>query len=199
MTENIAGAILAGGKSSRFGSNKALALYQGVPLVQRIARILADIFPETILVTNSPGAFAFLGWPMTGDRFRDCGPLAGIHAALSAATCPAAFVCGCDMPLVQPALVRFLCDRLADNDAVLPWPASGPEPLYAVYSKTALPVIEENLRQGQFRTNRVLDSLRVRRVTEEEILAILPDLGTFCNINRQSDLLACPEPDGAGP
>lgn len=192
MIPQVAGVILAGGKSSRFGANKALALYQGLPLVQRIANCLAPLFPETLLVTNTPEAYGFLAWPMTQDRFQNCGPLAGIHAALSTISQPAAFVCGCDMPLVHPALVRFLCAQLADNDLVLPWPATGPEPLYALYSTSALPLIEEELVRGQHRINSLHRELRTRRVTESEILKILPDLSTFKNINRQHDLQLCP-------
>ncbi|PKN29317.1 MAG: hypothetical protein CVU64_08745, partial [Deltaproteobacteria bacterium HGW-Deltaproteobacteria-21] len=98
-----------------------------------------------LVVTNTPEDYAFLAWPMTADRFPYCGPLAGIHAALAVISQPAAFVCACDTPLVEPALVRFLCAQLADNEVVLPWLANGPEPLYAVYSRAALPAIEAAL------------------------------------------------------
>ena len=199
MIPNVAGVILAGGKSSRFGTNKALALYCGAPLIRRIADCLAPLFPETLLVTNTPEEYAFLDWPMVPDRFRECGPLAGLHAALAAINNPAAFVCGCDMPLVHPALIRYLCEQLADNDVALPWLASGPEPLYAVYGRSALPPIEESLARGQLRINSLCRRLRTRWVTEEEILSILPDLTTFFNINRQPDLLACPSPPEPGP
>jgi molybdopterin-guanine dinucleotide biosynthesis protein A len=199
MIPGVAGVILAGGKSSRFGTNKALALHQGLPLVQGIARRLAPLFAETLLVTNTPEEYAFLGWPMTGDRFPDCGPMAGIQAALAAIRQPAAFICACDMPLVEAALVRHLCARRADYDVVLPWLAGGPEPLYAVYSRKALPRIEESLDQGNFRLNDLCRRLRVLRVGPAEILALLPDFATFHNVNRREDLRACPTPDRKRP
>ena len=188
MINPVAGVILAGGKSSRFGSNKALALHQGVALIQTITRRLAGIFPETLIITNTPEPYAFLGWPMAGDQYRDCGPLAGIHAALRAISQPRAFVCGCDMPLVNPELIRFLCELDGDHEVVLPWLPEGPEPLYAVYSKTALPLIEENLAKNQCRIGTLYEKLRIRKVTAEEILQVLPDLTTFQNINHQHDL-----------
>lgn len=191
MTQRInqaAGVILAGGKSSRFGSNKALALHQGDALIQTIARRLAALFPETLLITNTPEEYGFLGWPMAKDLYPDCGPLAGIHAALRTVSQPRIFVCGCDMPLVNPDLIRFLCELEGDHDIVLPWLDEGPEPLYAVYSKKALPIIEEQLSKNQYKIGMVFEKLRIRKVTSEEILQIVPDLTTFQNINHQHDL-----------
>lgn len=135
MISQVAGVILAGGKSSRFGSNKALALHQGATLIQTITRRLAGLFPETLLITNTPEDYGFLGWPMAADQYQNCGPLAGIHAALRTISQPRAFVCGCDMPLLNPELIRFLCELDGDHEVVLPWLPEGPEPLYAVYSK----------------------------------------------------------------
>ena len=191
MTQRInqvAGVILAGGKSSRFGSNKALALHQGDALIQTIARRLAALFPETLLITNTPEEYGFLGWPMAKDLYPDCGPLAGIHAALRTVSQSRIFVCGCDMPLVNPDLIRFLCELEGDHGIVLPWLDEGPEPLYAVYSKKALPIIEEQLSKNQYKIGMVFEKLRIRKVTAEEILQIVPDLTTFQNINHQHDL-----------
>jgi len=188
MIAQVAGVILAGGKSSRFGSNKALALHQGDALIQGITRRLAGLFPETLIITNTPEDYAFLGWPMAADQYQNCGPLAGIHAALRTTSQPRAFVCGCDMPLVNPELIRFLCELPGDHEVALPWLPEGPEPLYAVYSKKILPLIEENLNAGQYKLGGLYEKLRIRKVTTEEILQVLPDLTTFQNINHQHDL-----------
>jgi len=186
--DQVAGVILAGGKSSRFGSNKALALHQGAALIEGITRRLAGLFPETLLITNTPENYAFLGWPMAGDQYHDCGPLAGIHAALRTISQPRAFICGCDMPLLNHDLIRFLCQLPGDHEVALPWLPEGPEPLYAVYSKRALPVIEDNLAKNQCKIGMVYEKLRIRKVGAEELLQILPDFTTFQNINHQHDL-----------
>ncbi len=188
MMAQVAGVILAGGKSSRFGSNKALALHQGSALIQTITHRLAGLFPETLLITNTPEEYGFLGWPMASDQYRNCGPLAGIHAALRTISQPHAFFCGCDMPLVNPKLIRFLCQLDGDHDIILPWLPEGPEPLYAVYSKKALPVIEEHLARNQCKIGLLYEKLHIRKVTAEEILQVLPDFTTFQNINHQHDL-----------
>ena len=186
----IAGAILAGGVSSRFGSNKALALLDRKPVIRHVADILAPIFPTCLLSTNTPEAYAFLGLPTVADIFPRSGPLGGIHAVLNAIVEPRAFIVGCDMPLLDPFLIRFLCTLAEQNDldAVLPWPVSGPEPLCAVYSRSALPVIEKNLKKGNWKVGDNLEELRVRRVGEKELLAIVADLSSLHNINRPEDL-----------
>jgi molybdopterin-guanine dinucleotide biosynthesis protein A len=192
----IAGVIMAGGLSSRFGSNKALALLNRKLVIQHVADTLSVVFPACLLSTNTPEAYAFLGLPMIGDIFPGAGPLGGIHAVLKYIAEPRAFIAGCDMPLLDPALIRFLCTlaEQGDRDVVLPWPASGPEPLCAVYSRAALPIIEKNLTQGNWKVRDTLEELNVRRVGEAELLTVIDNLNTFHNINRPEDLA-----DFAGP
>jgi molybdopterin-guanine dinucleotide biosynthesis protein A len=192
LIEGVAGVILAGGSSSRFGSNKALAPFAGLPLVAHIARLFSRLFAERLLVTNTPEEYRFLNWPITMDRYHHCGPLAGIEAALRGITSPRAFVVGCDMPLVDARLIRFLCRFPPDEDAVVPWLAAGPEPLCALYHKQALPVIEAALQAGERKIGRALRNLKVRRIGEAEILSVLPDLSSFHNINRRQDLEQIP-------
>lgn len=190
MIADVAGVLLAGGKSSRFGSNKALALFQGRPLVSHAAALLQRLFGEILLVTNSPAEYAFLGWPMTGDIFPDCGPLAGIHAALGQVASPRIFVVGCDMPLVQEGLVRLLCGEAGRWQAVVPALDQGLEPLCALYSKECLPVIEENLRQGRRQLHRLFGQVRTKRIAEPVLRQADPSLVSFENINRLPDLKA---------
>ncbi len=186
----IAGVLLAGGRSSRFGTNKALALLDGKPLIEHVAETLSHLFSELLLVTNTPDTYQFLGWPMTGDIIKNSGPLAGIHAALHTVVAPRAFVIACDMPLVDERLVRYLCSLADDWDAVVPRLAKGLEPLCAVYHKNALPVITENLNRQQRKISKTFAQLRTRKVKKKEILAVTGDEKIFWNINRPDDLAA---------
>lgn len=189
MITNTAGVILAGGQSKRFGSNKALVDFQGLPLIQRISVIIAPLFSEKLLIANTPDAYNFLGWPMSGDFYPGCGPLAGIHAALSTIHAPRCFITACDMPFLSPEVISFLCGLGGTQwDVVIPWLDEGPEPLCAVYSKSALPIITENLQAGQRKTSTALKQLRLRKVSQGEILEIAPDLTVFYNINRSDDM-----------
>lgn len=189
MIDEMTGVILAGGASSRFGSNKALAVHDGRPLIGLVAETLERLFAHRLLVTNTPEIYEFLGWPTVGDHFRGAGPLAGIHAALGAVTTPYAFVAGCDMPFVSEVLVCLLAELAnGDWDAVVPCPGGRPEPLYAIYHRRCRPIIEAGLLRDQRKVGLVLQALHVRRVEESELLAVLPDLGTFLNVNRPGDM-----------
>ncbi len=188
LLEKVTGVILAGGKSSRFGANKALAVLDGSRLIEHPATTLQTIFAKLLLVTNTPEEYNFLGWPMTKDRFPGAGPLGGIHAALKSAHTAHIFVAACDMPLLQPTLIRFLCKQREDWDAVLPWTTKGPEPLCAVYAKSILPLIEKALESDELRVKNILKDMRIRRVTTAELAAMNAAPETFTNINRQDDL-----------
>lgn len=187
-TEETTGVILAGGASSRFGCNKALALLHGVPVILHVASILEKIFPRRLLVTNTPRTYEFLGWPMVGDIHAHSGPLAGIHAALLNIEGSQAFIAGCDMPRIHGGLIAHLCNLPGSWDVALPWPETGPEPLYAVYRKTCLAVIDRQLREKQGKIRLALEKLKLGKVSQEEVLAITGDLTTFHNINRVGDL-----------
>ncbi|MDH3360081.1 MAG: NTP transferase domain-containing protein, partial [Desulfobulbaceae bacterium] len=70
MIADVTGVILAGGASSRFGSNKALAVHDGQPLISYAAAILERLFPQQLLVANTPEVYDFLGWPSVCDNFK---------------------------------------------------------------------------------------------------------------------------------
>lgn len=188
MIADTAGILLAGGKSSRFGSNKALATFLGRPLISHASALLSSLFQETLLITNTPEAYNFLNWPMTGDIFPGAGPLAGIHAALNKVASPKIFVIGCDMPLVQESLVRLLCQESEGWDAVVPDLDKGLEPLCAVYSQTCLPLIEKNLQEGNRKLYRLFEQIRTKRIPPETLRQADPGLISFENINRLTDL-----------
>ncbi|ADH86645.1 molybdenum cofactor guanylyltransferase [Desulfurivibrio alkaliphilus] len=188
FTEATAGVILAGGKSSRFGSNKALAHYRGRPLVARVAAVLEEIFSERLLVTNTPADYAFLGWPMTGDLVLNAGPLGGIQAALRRIDAPRAFVVACDMPHLNGAVIRRLCRCPGDWDVILPAPTTGPEPLHAVYHRRILPAVEAALARGEGKLSLLLQELRVRRMTAAELGLAAASDPAFTNINYREDL-----------
>ncbi len=188
-TSEFTGVILAGGKSSRFGKNKALATFKERPLIEYPATTLADIFDDLLLVTNTPEEYCFLDWPMVADVYQDSGPLAGIHAALRATSRPKIFVCGCDMPFLDKKLIAHLCTSAQKYDAAIPRTANGLEPLHAVYSKKLLPAIEEYLEKGLRKVHQFLAEANTREVSEDEILTVTGSLNSFLNVNTPEDLL----------
>jgi len=183
------GVMLAGGRSRRFGSNKALARVEGCRLIELPARVLATIFSRLLLVTNSPELYSFLDWAMVPDLLPGAGPLAGIQTALHHAATPYIFVTGCDMPTLDPKLIAYLCERAAGYDVVLPVTDAGSEPLHAVYSRNALPQIDAALAVGVRKIQEGLKSLRVLEIGPETLAGFGDSPArSFGNINTVADL-----------
>src|SRR5437016_2455569 len=93
----VTGVLLAGGRATRMGGrDKAFAAVGGEPIAARTLRLFCTLFPQVVVATNRPARFRELGAETVGDVFPDCGPLAGIHAAMRIARHPHVFVAACD-------------------------------------------------------------------------------------------------------
>lgn len=183
----VTGVILAGGASSRMGSNKALLPHKGGRFIESIYRELSEIFPEVILVTNTPEQYQFLPCKKVPDLFQGMGALAGIHAGLASSSNPAVFTVACDMPHLDPWLIRHIANRGAGCDLVLPRSKYGYEPLHALYRKGCLPVMEECLKKGERKITSILPQLRVRELDAVEVARFDPSFDSFSNINTPEE------------
>jgi len=181
--------IQAGGESRRMGRNKALVLFLGRPLIQRVAGRLADLGDERIVTTNTPESMAFLGLPCFQDVVPDRGALGGLCTALVRARLPLVAVAACDMPFVNPALFRFCLERAEGWDVVIPRTAHGLEPLHAVYRREAcLPAVRSVLEAGAWRVDSWFDRVRVRILEPSEYAHLDPAGRTFLNVNTPEEL-----------
>lgn len=185
---NACGVILAGGQSSRMGTNKALLELGGETLIGRLARRFTAWFPQVVVVTNTPDLYAFLGLPMAGDRIPGLGPLGGLEAGLRASRYDHAFFCACDMPFVSEALVRFLVGLAPGHDLVVPRLGGEYEPMHAVYGRSLLPAISANLESRRLKLLSIYDDARKRVVEAEEILPFGDPERLFFNCNTPEDL-----------
>ena len=183
----MTGVILAGGPSSRMGSNKALLPCRDGLFIETVHRQLATIFPELLLVTNTPEQYPLLPCPTVADQIPGIGPLAGIHAALCRSVHEHIFVVACDMPCLNAGLIRYLASLAAGHDVVIPWGEKGSEALHAVYGKGALPAIEAALAAGRRRIVSFFDQVRVRRVGSAELGRLDPAGSAFLNINTPEE------------
>jgi len=189
MSRHAVAAILAGGRSRRMGTDKALLLLDGTPLIGHVIARLRPLIAEIVIVGDSAGAFGRFGIPVIPDPRPDEGPLAGIRTALMHTDAPLVFCCACDMPFLETALVGRLLE-LAEQGvaAVVPWMRGEPEPLCAVYAKEALPLIEDVLASGRRSIRDVLDKMPIRFVEEDDLRHYDPELSSFVNINTPDDL-----------
>ena len=185
---NVAGFILLGGKSSRYGSNKALVEIDGVRLVDRVAGVMQSIFQRVVLLTNTPEEYAYLQMPMVEDLVKGFGPMGGIYTGLMTLSDEAGFFVACDMPFLSESLIRHMVDLRNDFHAVVPRMDWMLEPLHALYAKKCLPVISEAIGQHQHQILKCFAEMRVRYVDEEELRLWDPDLRSFFNINKPEDV-----------
>jgi molybdopterin-guanine dinucleotide biosynthesis protein A len=187
----VTGVMLAGGRASRMGGrDKAFAAVGGEPIAVRTIRVFRSLFPQVIVATNHPERFEGHNVEVVGDRFPGGGPLAGIHAAMLVARAPHVFVAGCDMPGLDPEVIRFLLARIGEADAIVPCWEDDVEPLHGVYAVRCLPVIEQNLAAGCHAIRDVLALLRVDYVPEAELRTVRGTASSLINVNTPEELAA---------
>jgi molybdopterin-guanine dinucleotide biosynthesis protein A len=191
--EPLSAAVLAGGQSRRMGTDKALLpLRPGDPPLAQVVldRVRAVASEATIVAAERP-AYARFGVPVVPDRFPGAGTLGGIATALAAASHEHCLVVACDMPFLNPALLRWLAGLPRDYDALVPrLPGESRQggdfvfqTLHAIYARSCLPAIERRLGDGQLRVVGFFEEVRVRVAGEREVRALDPDLRSFFNAN----------------
>ena len=183
--------VLAGGRSTRFGRDKASEPLLGKPLVQHVADRIAPLISELIVV-RAPGQAlppieAAIPVSIVDDAYPDTGPLGGIYTGLQASGADRCLAVACDMPLLSQPLLRELRRRSAGCDVVMPV-IEYPEPLHAVYARICLEPMRARLEAGQFKITGFLGAVHVCYMHEAECRAFDPDLRSFINANTEEDL-----------
>ena len=186
----MTGAILAGGRSTRMGTNKALLEFGGVRIIEGLQAKIRPLFPEILIIASDRDAYADLGVPVVPDRIPEKGSLGGIYTAIYHSAFPQAFCIACDMPLASPAVIAHLRDLAPGYDVVVPRTAEGYQPLHAVYGKTCLPHMEAMIHANRLKIDRLFPLVRVRTVEEAEVRSLDPSLGCFLNVNTREELEA---------
>ena len=170
------------------GEDKALLVFEGRPLIERVGERLALAAAPVLVAPGRPGRLGSLSFPEVPDRAPGCGPLGGLVAGLQASPHQLCAVVAVDMPYASSELLAFLASLHQDEDAVAPMGETGVEPLHAVYSRSALPVMREALSKRQYGLRRLLSRLRVRQVEGAEWAHLDIDPRFAFNINRPEDL-----------
>jgi molybdopterin-guanine dinucleotide biosynthesis protein A len=192
FASNVTGAILAGGPATRLGGiAKGLARVGGIRIIDRVALALRDVTPDLLIVSNDPGASAWIdGVPVVADLYPGRASLLGIHAALKQAARDVVVVAW-DMPFVPAALVRALTARReAGVSAVVPEGPHGPEPCCALYTTDALAHIEGLVVEGALKLGAMLHALpTVVSLALDDVRAFGDPEVIFTNVNTADDLL----------
>ena len=187
---SISLAIIAGGQSRRMGRDKAFVELGGKTLIERVIARSANVGQtETILITNKPAQYAHLGLPMHRDILPDKGSLGGIYTALARAKSPDALVLACDMPFVNADLLRYMVEQCRDDiDIVVPTVDGYPQALHAIYKKTCIAPIAEQLAANRLKIIRFYDQMRVHYLDEADYAPFDPQGRSFANLNTPEEL-----------
>lgn len=180
--------ILAGGKSTRMGTDKAFAMLDGQTLLAR-ALGLARRVANDVRIVGDAGKFAPFA-SVVEDVFPGCGPLAGIHAALRASQTDLNLMLAVDLPFVSPALLQFLIAQARDSTAVVtvPHAARGLQPLCALYRREFADFAETALRDGHYKIDALFEKIRTRVIAEDDLQAAGFSPRLFGNLNTPEEL-----------
>lgn len=186
--------LLAGGKSSRMGANKAFLDFRGQTLLARALTTLCGACGNVTIV-GDPETFANYA-PVVADIFAGCGPLAGIHSALAHSSAELNLMLAVDMPFVSPELLRFLlraaeiAGKEADAIVTVPRTSRGLQPLCAVYRRDFAVTAEQALQAGNYKIDAAFANIQLRVIEEPELAAAGFSEKNFFNVNTSEDRLA---------
>jgi len=204
MSAEIRAAILAGGRASRMGGrNKALLEVEGRAILDRLLDALRPLFAPgalaAVLAADAAPAdeapFAARGLELLRDSASGQGPMAGLAAALDWSGGALLLAVACDMPFVDRRVIEIVVARARASPADIALPVAGGrlQPLLACYSPRCAALVARQLAAGARRMSDLPDAARaaglvVDEIDEREIRTVDPDLRSFANINRVSDL-----------
>jgi molybdopterin-guanine dinucleotide biosynthesis protein A len=181
--------ILAGGKSTRMGADKAFVELDGRTLLARALDVARSLTPDVRIVGDSAKFASFA--PVVEDLFRNCGPLAGIHAALQSSQSDLNLILAVDLPFIPSPLLRFLVTRAKDSATSLvtiPRTPEGWQPLCAVYRKQFADAAEHALRAGRYKIGQLFHPVQTQAIDAAELEAAGFSQSVFRNLNTPQEL-----------
>lgn len=179
----MTGIILAGGKNTRIGTNKAFIKINKKTIIEIILAVFYDLFKEVIIVTNCFKEYQHLGVKLVKDIIPDKNSLGGLYSGLLHAAGDYSFVAACDMPFIKRSLISYMMQARYGYDAIIPEYNGTLQPLCAVYSKTCINPIKEALSQNNLKIIDIVRHMQVKRITEAEINNFDLYGHSFININ----------------
>jgi len=186
----MTGIILAGGKSQRMGKNKAFIDSGGIPLFERVYRVFKEIFSEIIIVANDAGPFERYEAILQMDIILDKGAIGGLYTGLFHSSNYHAFCSACDMPLLNPHVIKYMADKRDSYDVIVPKTHDGLHPLHAIYSKRCLNPMRQLFDGGDLRIVNFFHQVRVKYIEEIEIREFDPHMRSLINVNTEEEMEA---------
>lgn len=185
LEKDVTGIIIAGGRSTRMGEDKAFIIYNGKPLIKHIIDLLTPFCNRIIISANSKKYEQF-NLELVNDSTLNSGPIAGIHAALSKSDTDLNIVIACDTPNVTPEIIELLISQSEPNKIIIPTHNNLLEPLCAIYPKNTISTIKKLISEGKFKLQNLPQAYPSKLINIEHILLKTPK--ALNNLNTKQDL-----------
>ena len=186
--EPVSAFVLAGGKSTRMGQDKAFLSVEGVTMLERSLALVRSV-TEQVWISGDASKFSSFA-PVVEDIYPDHGPLGGIHAALRATATDLDLMLAVDLPLVDVRLLRYLLYIADESGSVVTVCEAGGRlhPLCAVYRREFAELAERALIRGQNKIDVLFQETRTRIISEAQLNGIGFSAKMFLNVNSPIDL-----------
>ena len=183
-TKPINAYILAGGKSSRMGTDKGLLLFEGKAMIQYVIEQLQPIFSKLVIVSNNPEYEKF-GLEVIPDLIKDIGPAGGIYTALNHSDTQLNFIVSCDMPFITKEAIEFIIKNTNESQIVLLENQGKLEPLFGIYSKDCEQIWLELIEQKTIKLQKMVSYFKLKTIPVENNEIFKESF--FKNINTKED------------
>lgn len=148
---DIGAIILSGGKSSRFGTDKGLFLFNDSPLVLSSIKVCKN-FTDHIIISSNNQLYEQFGFPVVADEYLEKGPMGGIHSALKNSPCDINLVISCDTPFISKELIEMILAEYNNDDVLVTQTIDGKvQTMLGIYHKRLVHKLEENLKNNHLK------------------------------------------------
>ena len=186
IEKNITGIILAGGKSSRMGTDKGMILLNGKKFIEHIINALSPNVNQIIIIANNDN-YNELGYKVYKDLIEDSGPLGGIYTGLKLSTTEKNIVLSCDTPFITTEFIKFIISNSNDSEITVPVFKNNTEPLCAVYSKNITQNIYDLIVNNELKMQNVLKKFKTKELQINSNHTMFSE-NLFQNINTPQEL-----------
>ncbi len=185
----ISGIILSGGKSSRMGTDKCLLKLHDKTFVEIQVNNLSKVCNQVIISSNKPEDFEYLNIEIVKDEFNDCGPISGIYSSLKRAKNNYSFIISCDTPMLNTGFLNHLISNVEKFDAIVPVYKNKIYPTTAIYSNNCIPIIEESIKNKNYKLIDLLKKLNTKflKISENDSFFnndLLSNINTIEDYNK---------------
>ena len=180
-------AILAGGKSTRMGQDKATKKIGEKPLIRLVYERAKETFDDVIIISRLHNTIESIDAPVLGDIVPFGNSMTGIVSALLYSKTPYTFVVACDMPFLSTEAFKYMVNEATGQDVIIPKTNLGFEPLHAIYNRSCIAHFLRLIGQERFKVTGILPLVSAKELKEQPCF-FKNGRSVFTNINAMKDL-----------